>query len=173
MKRPDITLSYIDSSGPRHLPCSDGTVVVKATPCPVCDGAIEKGDLISKIGTVDHGAQWAHKDCAEKVFDSQSVRNAWVMLGADAARRPRAYHAKDLTIILEHLVQIAYRDEYLDDEADDQFDDEEAAESIEDDARRKTMAETIVSGRRDDGSYTAEALHALINLAAEGGEWPA
>lgn len=38
--------------------------------------------------------------------------------------------------------------------------------------RRKHLAEIIQAGRREDGSYTPEAMHALIDLAAEGGEWP-
>jgi hypothetical protein len=119
MKRPDISLSYIPSDGPRVHPQPDGSNYVKATPCPVCDGTIEAGEFISKVGTEDLGTRWAHKDCAEKLFNAQTIRNAWVMLGADAARRPRAYRAKDLTTILEHLVQIAHRDEY-----DDEFDPE-------------------------------------------------
>lgn len=110
MKRPDITLSTIPSDGPRHHPQPDGYVT--ATPCPVCDGTIERGEFISKIGDEISGARWAHKDCAEKAFNATSIRGAWVMLGADAARRPRAYKAKDLTVILEHLVEIAHRDEY-------------------------------------------------------------
>lgn len=112
MKRPDITLSAIESAGPRELGTSEGVTYVRATPCPVCDGTIEKGELISKVGTEDLGARWAHADCAEKLFNAQTIRNAWVMLGADAARRPRSYSAKDLKVILEHLVQIAYRDEF-------------------------------------------------------------
>lgn len=112
MKRPDIDLSVIESTGPKHLPVSDGTVYTHATPCPVCDGTIEAGEFISKVGDETYGARWAHKDCAEKVFNAASIRGAWLLLGADAARRPRAYKAKDLTTILEHLVQIAHRDEY-------------------------------------------------------------
>lgn len=161
MKRPDIALSTIVSDGPKHLPVSDGTVYTHATPCPVCDGTIEAGEFISKIGTYDSGQRWAHKDCAEKAFNAQSIRGAWVMLGADAARRPRAYKAKDLTTIIEHLVQIAHRDEY-----DDEFE----VDAAED--RRKEMARVIEAGRRDDGTYSPDAMHALINLAAEGGEWP-
>lgn len=142
MKRPDINLSSIVSDGPRHLPVSDGTVHTYATPCPVCDGTIEAGEFISKIGTFDSGSRWAHKGCAEKAFNAASIRNAWVLLGADAARRPRAYKAKDLTTILEHLVQLVYRDEY-----DEEFESEPRVYS------------------------TAEAKD-LIRLAAEGGDLP-
>lgn len=116
MKRPTVTLAFQPSEGPRVHPQPDGSTYVTATPCPVCDGTIEAGEFISKIGTYDSGQRWAHKECAEKAFNAASIRGAWLMLGADAARRPRAYKAKDLTIILEHLVQIAYRDEY-----DDEF----------------------------------------------------
>jgi hypothetical protein len=142
MKRPDINLSSIVSDGPRYLPVSDGSVYTHATPCPVCDGTIEAGEFISKIGDETYGARWAHKDCAEKAFNAASIRGAWVMLGADAARRPRAYKAKELTVILEHLVQIAHRDEY-----DEEFDDQPAGRVYS----------------------TAEAA-ALIHAAAEGGD---
>lgn len=142
MKRPDISLSFIDSSGPRRHPQPDGSTYVTATPCPVCDGTIEAGEFISKVGTEDLGARWAHKDCAEKLFNAQSIRSAWVMLGADAARRPRAYKAKDLTVILEHLVQIAYRDEF-----EEEFGDRA-------------------------GVYSTSQAEALIRAAAEGGDWP-
>lgn len=116
MKRPGINLSCIPSDGPRVHPQPDGSTHVRATPCPVCDGTIEAGEFISKIGTPDSGQRWAHKDCAERVFNASSIRNAWALLGADAARRPRAYSAKDLRTILDHLVQLVYRDEF-----DDEF----------------------------------------------------
>lgn len=112
MKRPDMTVAAIVSDGPKSYPDS---TYVKATPCPVCGGTIDRGEWIAKIGTYATGEQWAHRDCAQNAVNTTTVRNAWALIGADAARRPRAYKATDLRTILEHLVQLVYLDEYDED----------------------------------------------------------
>lgn len=125
MKRPDLQLSAIQSDGPRRHPQPDGSVYVTATPCPVCNGPIEAGEWIAKIGTEDSGRSWAHRDCAQKAVDNAGLRNAWALIGADVARRPRAYSATQVRTVVEHLVQLVYRDE-LEEEQERVYSTEEA-----------------------------------------------
>lgn len=119
MKRPDITLAAIQSDGPRRHPQPDGSVVITATPCHVCNGPIEAGEWIAKVITYnDIRGCWAHRDCAQNFVNAASLRNAWALIGADVARRPRAYSATQVRTVVEHLVQLVYREEY-DDEGGD------------------------------------------------------
>lgn len=112
MQRPTIALASIESSGPKEHPQPDGTVYRQTTPCHVCDGTIDTGEAISRVG-----GRWAHRDCAKTCVDTAEVRTAWALLGEDVARNPRAYKARDVRTIVENLAGLVHEQVYRDEVA--------------------------------------------------------
>jgi hypothetical protein len=109
MQRPQIALAAITSAGPREIPQSDGSTYRQAVPCFVCDGPIDTGERISKIG-----GRWAHAECAKSCVDSAEVRTAWALIGEDIARHPRAYGVRQIRTVVEQLASLVHEAVYRD-----------------------------------------------------------
>lgn len=126
MKRPNIPLAVIESDGPRVIPQSDGATYTRQTPCFVCDGDIERGELISRV----HG-RWAHQSCAKTFITTAEVRTAWALIGEAIARRPRAYSARDIRTVVAQLASLVHEQVLQD----------ELAEERQDPARRRLLCD--------------------------------
>lgn len=103
MKTPK--LSTIPSTGPRldeyHV---EGRMYVNewSTPCPFCDNPIVGGQPISYVrGT------WAHAACATDHLVTAGAASAWLTLGSDLARHPRAYKTAETRLIVGNLLRLA------------------------------------------------------------------
>lgn len=103
MKTPH--LKSIPSTGPRldefHV---DGRLYIneRSTPCPVCEGSISSGQQISFLR-----GGWAHASCATNSLITNGAVNAWLALGSDLARHPRAYGTLETRLIVNQLLRLA------------------------------------------------------------------
>jgi hypothetical protein len=98
-------LSTIPSTGPRLDEFFvDGRMYVnqRSTPCPFCETAIAAGEPISFVR-----GDWAHAACATDSLVSGGAANAWLTLGSDLARHPRAYKTAETRLIVNQLLRIA------------------------------------------------------------------
>jgi hypothetical protein len=99
-------LSTIPSTGPRlnEYYDADGSMYVHewSTPCPMCGKNIVGGEDISYLrGT------WAHAGCATTSLISGQAAGAWLALGSDLARHPRAYKTAETKLIVNQLLRLA------------------------------------------------------------------
>lgn len=95
-------LSYSPSTGPQRHPQSDGTVFVLSRPCTECRGRIDEGEHVT---FTPQG--WAHLDCIEQVLTEVNAMEAWLLLGAQLARRPSHFKASEIRVITSNLLTIA------------------------------------------------------------------
>lgn len=98
-------LSTIPSVGPRLDEFYvDGRLYVneRATPCPFCLKPISAGADISFVR-----GEWAHANCATNSLVAGSAASAWLTLGSDLARHPRAYKTAETRLIVNQLLRIA------------------------------------------------------------------
>jgi hypothetical protein len=98
-------LSTIPSTGPRLDEFYvDGRLYMneRATPCPFCRKPISAGEDISFVR-----GEWAHAGCATNSLVSGSAASAWLTLGSDLARHPRAYKTAETRLIVNQLLRIA------------------------------------------------------------------
>jgi len=98
-------LKTIQSSGPKRTTWiieGQRHVHERYTPCEFCEKRIEEGADISFFR-----GDWLHADCATKSLMELEAHNAWLALGADLARHPRAYSAAETKVILNQLMRIA------------------------------------------------------------------
>lgn len=103
MKAP--RLKTIQSSGPKRTTwIIEGRKQVheRYTPCEFCEQQIADGADISFFR-----GDWVHAACATKALMESEAQNAWLALGADMARHPRAYSAAEMKVILNQLMRIA------------------------------------------------------------------
>lgn len=103
MKTPK--LSTIPSTGPRlDEYYIEGRMYMNewSTPCPFCDGPIIGGQNISHV----RGA-WGHAECATDSLVAGSAGSAWLALGSDLARHPRAYKTAETRLIVNQLLRMA------------------------------------------------------------------
>lgn len=90
------------SDGPREHPQRNGLVWVQSTPCPVCRGAIVKGQPITYFD-----GRWAHGKCVSDHLLTVGSAGAWLTLGAQLARYPRAFKAAETKVIVGQLLRMA------------------------------------------------------------------
>ncbi|MET0415790.1 MAG: hypothetical protein ABW022_07195 [Actinoplanes sp.] len=98
-------LKTIASSGPKRTTWiieGQRHVHERYTPCDFCEKRIEDGAEISFFR-----GEWLHAACATKALLESEAHNAWLALGADMARHPRAYSAAETKVILNQLMRIA------------------------------------------------------------------
>lgn len=103
MKTP--LLSSIPSTGPKVIKWRmDGHEYTQthATPCEFCKGPIAEGAEISYF----RGA-WVHARCAADSLITGGADSAWLALGSDLARHPRAYRTAETRLIVNQLLRIA------------------------------------------------------------------
>jgi hypothetical protein len=101
MKTPHLSL--IRSTGPKkYISSIDGEPRQFSSPCGICATAISEGRDISYFR-----GSWVHATCASNTLISGSAVNAWLVLGADLARHPRAYNVADTKSIVNQLMKMA------------------------------------------------------------------
>lgn len=105
MKTPK--LSTIPSTGPRLDEFYvEGQMYVneRSTPCPICRQRIVAGEHISYVRD-----EWAHEKCATESLVAGGAVGAWLALGSDLARHPRAYKTAETRLIVNQLLRMAAR----------------------------------------------------------------
>lgn len=103
MKAPQ--LKTIQSAGPKRTTWiieGQRRIHERYTPCEFCEELIADGAEISFFR-----GGWLHAGCATKALMESEAKNAWLALGADMARHPRAYSAAETKVILNQLMRIA------------------------------------------------------------------
>lgn len=98
-------LSSIPSIGPRLDEFyAEGRMYVneRSTPCPICRKGIAAGEPISYVR-----GDWAHAACATSHLIAGGAASAWLALGSDLARHPRAYKTAETRLIVNQLLRLA------------------------------------------------------------------
>lgn len=97
-----IPLRVTESEGPRtdreHL---TGAPYEWSSPCTVCRGDIAAGAQITYF------RGWAHSRCVTDALLASEAGNAWLVLGAQLARRPSHFNATEIRAIVEQLLRLA------------------------------------------------------------------
>jgi len=71
------------------------------TPCTVCRGDIAAGAQITYF------RGWAHARCVTDALLASEAGNAWLVLGAQLARRPSHFNATETRAVVEQLLRLA------------------------------------------------------------------
>lgn len=71
------------------------------TPCTVCARSIAAGQDITYF------RGWAHAKCVTEALLNTDAANAWIVLGAQLARRPSAFNATEIRAIVGQLLALA------------------------------------------------------------------
>lgn len=97
-----VPLRVRESDGPHVGPEPDtGAIVEYSTPCTVCRGDIAAGAQITYF------RGWAHARCVTDALLASEAGNAWLVLGAQLARRPSHFNATEVRAIVDQLLRLA------------------------------------------------------------------
>lgn len=77
----------------------DGQLAPVATPCGGCQRLTEQGEPITK-----YRGTWWHLFCANLDANAGNPDQAWLALGYDLARSPRAYNVRESRAIIGALL---------------------------------------------------------------------
>lgn len=97
-----IPLRVSEATGPREYQDSEtGAPVEFSTPCTVC-----RGDIVA-AQSITYFRGWAHTKCVTDALLASAAGNAWLVLGAQLARRPSYFTATETKAIVEQLLRLA------------------------------------------------------------------
>ena len=103
-------LRSVESNGPQTRTDGYGEWEV-ATPCGGCQRVTAPGELITK-----YRRTWWHQTCAVRDVAAGNARAAWIALGHDLARSPRAYNVRESRAIVGALLGMIHDPDLYDED---------------------------------------------------------